>query len=197
MAETFIELYSDTVIHDGQRELRGDKAAYQAIADAAQDDPANVKLRAVAHNRDDQGAILSTMFHVVADQSMIDDLVGSHADHDDHGVEGTVYRGLELRPGTPTDAEVDDLATRISDEIGEDITTTPNEVPPGSGKAAAAHLKNDRPSIGQGNWRCTHTDHDSPEIATLGETCSLGHEDEGDHVERHQNPFDPTSWTVG
>lgn len=197
MAETFIELWSDTVVHDGQRELRGDKAAYDAIQQAAQDDPANVKLRAVAHNRDSQGALLSTMFHVAGvDQADIDALTGSHADHDDHGVAAGTYRGLELRPGTPTDAEVDDLAARIQADVGEDITTTPNEVPPGSGQSAAAHLKNDRPSIGQGNWQCQHPDHDTSEVVSIGGACSLGHGEDDDTAEAHVNPFDATEWTV-
>lgn len=55
-------------------------------------------------------------------------------------------------------------------------------------------MNTDFPSIGEGNWRCVHPDHSSPEIVPLGEESSLGFDEDGDYAQRHRAPFDPTGF---
>ena len=64
-------------------------------------------------------------------------------------------------------------------------------------KSVVDVLVNDFPSIGEGNWRCVHPDHDSPEILADGERCSLGHSGDiagNDYAQPHRNTFDPTGF---
>jgi len=58
-------------------------------------------------------------------------------------------------------------------------------------------IKNDYPSIGEGNWRCIHPNHSSAEVNKVGSTCSLGHSDEmseNEYAQQHRSPFDPTDF---
>lgn len=56
-------------------------------------------------------------------------------------------------------------------------------------------MKRDYPSIGEGKWRCTHPEHDEPELNERKEDCSLGHShrpEENGYVQPHRKPFDIT-----
>lgn len=95
-----------------------------------------------------------------------------------------------------------------SDNVGGGPPSWSNSQAPGAGggpvtdnsapsKDFASVMKNDYPSIGEGNWRCLHPDHTSPETNAVGSQCSLGHSDditENDYAQPHRNPFDPTTF---
>lgn len=165
--ETFVELHANT---GESRSLKGDGAvaAYRALRNAA------TEFRAVAHDHDGN-TIPSTLFHVIAPAGQLQGLVDKHADHTDHGVGGAVYRGLRMRPGTPTSNAVNQLATDIQSATGEDITTVDSpeqdfqdhpDSTAGGEQSAADFLKNDRP----------------------------GHDTSS---EDYTPPFDVTNWLVG
>lgn len=226
MTHTIIEIFYDTDAN-GDLILAGDadETAYQEI---------KPYLTAIEHNMND--GVASTLYRVGDDapQSAIDDMVAADADHSDHGINRGIERGLEIQPGTTTDAEADDLNSRIqaaggpdltavqpsketashifddhpSDNIGGGPPSWSNSKEPGAGGGPVADdaapsktfndvLKNDYPSIGEGQWRCIHPDHSSPELNATGDQCSLGHSDdiaENDYAQQHRQPFDPTSF---
>jgi len=224
MVQTIIELaYDDS----------GDDLSIIGMSDA---DYEAIKEHLVAIQHNMNYGVASTLYRVddAASQSDIDNAVTSHDWHFDHGVNAGIIRGIEIMPGTPTQTEADDLAQRVLDAGGPDLTVdqpsyepavhvytdlpddalereTPawaNSGEKGAGggpvtsdtdpnKSVVDVLVNDFPSIGEGNWRCVHPDHSSPEIVPVGEQCSLGHSDEiseNDYAQRHRNTFDPTGF---
>jgi hypothetical protein len=226
MVQTIIEIFYDTDA-DGELILAGDgdKATYEELKQY---------ISAVEHNMNN--GVSSTLYQVSDDapQSAIDEMTAAHDWHFNHGIKNGVIRGIEIQPGTPTDTEADDLAERILDAGGPDITIDQpsyepsvhiyNDLPddaldvaepdwsqdgePGAGggpvlsdtdpdKPVIDVIKNDFPSIGEGNWRCVHPDHSSPEVNNRGDECSLGHSDErreNEYAQQHRNPFDPTTF---
>jgi len=189
MTDTFIETFADNS-GDGIREPKGTNALekYRKLKE-------NADVHAVAHNHE-SGQIVSTLWRVKnADQSDVDDIKNEHADHAQFNREEAQYRGMEIMShATPTDAEVDDLATKLQDQLGIDIESSnpprkpPNGVPP----IWAGHFKNERPSIGSGHWLCERPDHDSPERVEVGQECSLGHNEDGEYAQQHTPMFDVT-----
>lgn len=224
MVQTIIELTYDK---SGEEiSIIGmDDADYEAIKN---------HISAIQHNMNN--GVSSTLYRVDEDasQSDIDNAVNSHEWHFDHGLKNGIIRGIEIMPGTPTKEEVEDLAQRVLDAGGPDLTVdqpsyepavhvytdlpddalgreTPawaNSGEKGAGggpvtsdtdpdKSVVDVLVEDFPSIGVGNWRCVHPDHDSPEIVPAEEQCSLGHSDEireNDYAQRHRGTFDPTGF---
>lgn len=171
MTHTFIELHFKTIINDGVRELKGDPdmVKYGQIQDY---------LQACAHNRlAGDGAIHSTMYRVKdgVDTTALSDMMAVHTDHTDWGLDDAVFRGLYLKPGTPSDADVDSLAIRISDhpDLSVDITTVNSNIqefsdhPDSSAspnQSASHFLKNNTPTFSK-------TD-----------------------VDNYKHPFDITNW---
>lgn len=130
MTQTIVELAYDTVNGDLQI-AGGDEHAYESVKD---------HLTAIEHNMNN--GIASTLYRVddAADASDVQAIVDSDTSHSDHGIEDGVKRGLEIQPGTPTSAEVDDLASRISNSaVGRDVL---QDVP---ARTPASHVWNDLP----------------------------------------------------
>lgn len=228
MTHTILELAYKTDSNGDLQIAGGDEQAYEAV---------KPYITAIEHNMNN--GIASTLYRVEhdVDQSDVDAIVNSSSLNIEHGLEEGIKRGLEIQPGTPTSAEVDDLASRIQSAVGRDVMQdVPDRTPaahvwcdlpddnvgsgqpswsgapdePGADGPAAATdvngpptnslktvMKNDMPSIGEGNWVCTHPDHGSPEKSSVGSNCSLGHSDdvtENGYACPHRNPFDPTDF---
>ncbi|MFB6207984.1 MAG: hypothetical protein ABEJ69_01400 [Candidatus Nanohaloarchaea archaeon] len=116
--------------------------------------------------------------------------------------------GVDLAGKTPSNTPMshvwNDLPDDANDQGPRDIV---EDGGPGAGGGNTRHgsgpdrdlvtmLKEDYPSIGEGKWRCTHPDHDSPELNERGEKCSLGHShkiEENEYVQKHRQPFDITT----
>lgn len=173
MIETFIEIWSKTVVQDGERHVRGDPdlTAYKQLRDNA------AQFRAVAHHniQVDTKGVPSTLFHVVADPADVGQMIAAHPDHSNFGINKAAYRGLWLQPGTPTNSAVNDLQSRIGSGVGEDIGTIVARVSDASDHPSSTSsgpqsfkdfLKHDRPDLSPG--------------------------DDG-----YRPPFDPTAWLVG
>lgn len=229
MTHTILELAYETDANGDLQVAGGNEQAYEAV---------KPHLVAIEHNMNN--GIASTLYRVEdsVNQTDVDALVNSSSLNIERGIEDGVKRGLEIQPGTPTSAEVDDLASRIQSAVGRDVTQdVPNNTPaahvwndlpsnnvgggpppwaggpdgePGADGPAAASgvngpprndfntvMKNDMPSIGEGNWLCTHPDHSSPEKNDSGANCSLDHSDEvvdNEYACPHRSPFDPTGF---
>jgi len=83
----------------------------------------------------------------------------------------------------------------VSDAQGAGGGPVPSDTDPD--KPVVDVIKEDFPDIGEGNWRCVHPDHTSPEINETGTECSLGHSDDiadNEYAQPHRSPFDPTSF---
>ncbi|MFB6147269.1 MAG: hypothetical protein ABEJ66_00135, partial [Candidatus Nanohaloarchaea archaeon] len=97
----FIELYGDN--SGAQRNPEGDP-------DLAKLQKLKPYMRAAVHNTVD-GVVLTTLWRIEpsAAQTDVDNMVAAAQNHINHGVKDAALRGLELRPGTPTPQEVNDL----------------------------------------------------------------------------------------
>lgn len=228
MVQNIIELAYD---EDGNGELITAGDSDGSLIDAVSD-----HIVAIEHNMNN--GVASTLYRVdeAASESDVTALTDSHKWHFNHGVDAGIIRGIEIQPGTPTDAEADQLATDIQDAGGPDITVDQpsyepsvhiyndlesdaldksepswsNSTDQGAGggpvtsdtnpdKAVVDVIKDDFPDIGNGNWRCVHPDHSSPEVQSVGTECSMGHDDgspdsTATYTQSHRDPFDPTSF---
>jgi len=188
MAKVYIELYGEET--GSGRRPKGDP-------DISILEPDNCT--AILHNQEG-GRIVSTIFKVDIPSSEVDRIVGSHPDHLRFDTDEDVqWRGLEIQPGTPTDAEVDGLQNRLQNQVGMNISRNdPLRGPPkGTPPSWTNYLKNHTKSIGVGYWLCEHPGHSSPERVKMDEECSLGHSvdtlDESNYTV-NRRVFDVTRW---
>jgi len=186
MVKAYIELYGEET--GSGRRPKGDP-------DISVLKPENCT--AILHNQEG-GRIVSTIFKVDIPSPEVDRIVGSHPNHSRFDTDEDVqWRGLEIQPGTPTDAEVDGLQRRLQKQIGMDISRTgpPRESPKGA--SWVDYLKSHTKSIGQGYWLCEHSDHGVSERVQIDEECSLGHDtdtlDPSDYTV-NRRVFDVTRW---
>lgn len=183
--KAYIELYGEET--GSGRRPKGDP-------DISILEPGNCQ--AICHNHSG-GKIVSTIFKVDISSSEIDRIVSAHADHSRFDTDEDVqWRGLEIRPGTSTNTEVDDLKTRLQNWVGMDISRSdpPRGPPKGTPPSWTNYLKNHTKDIGVGLWLCKHLDHTSPERAKMGEECSLGHEETNKYAQPNVPTFDITRW---
>lgn len=156
MVDTFIEIYPED--SQGARTPDGDsdRQKYNTLTD-------NADVRAIYHNVS-QGDIPCTVYRVEnADESLVTNFVSSSTLHNRFTDSEMAVRAIELHPGTPTNAEVDSLASRLQSAVSVDITTeTPNNT-------LSIHAISDLPSDALGN---TIPDWASSSNATPG----AGHE---------------------
>jgi len=152
---------------------------------------------AILHNLK-EGRVVSTIFKVDIPSSEIDRIVGSYADHTRYNTDEDVqWRGLEIQPGTPTDAEVDDLQDRLQNQVGMDISRSDPPRRPPRGTSWTSYLKNHTKSIGVGFWLCEHPDHSSPKRVKVDEECPLRHSThalDSSNYTMNGRVFDVTRW---
>ncbi len=132
MTKTIIELFYDT---DDNGELI--QAGNPDVLDAY--NRLENHIVAIEHNMN--SGISSTLYRVDGDanQSDIDEVVNAYDWHKDWGIDRGIIRGIEIQPGTPTDTEADDLAQRILDAGGPDLTVEQPSYEP------SVHIYNDLP----------------------------------------------------
>ncbi len=148
---------------------------------------------AAAHNHSG-GKVVSTLWRVGdgATQSEIDALVNAHTDHSECSSDKDAQlRGLEIRPGTPTDSEVDSLSNRLSNQVGMDLSIYDE---PGTGKDWVTYLKDETKDIGAGNWLCENPEHASPVVVAMSNNCSKGHDQYSENATLNRHTFDVTNW---
>jgi len=185
MAKAYIEMYGEET--GSGRRPKGDP-------DISILKPDNCT--AILHNQKG-GRIVSTIFKVDIPSDEIDRITGAAPDHARYDSDSEVqWRGLEIRPGTPIDTEVDDLRSRLRNQVGMDISRSdpPREPPKGTPPSWTNYLKNHRKNIGAGYWLCEHPDHSSPERVEMGEECSLGHDETNEYARPNVPTFDVTRW---
>jgi len=112
---------------------------------------------AMLHGHDFPGGGLGrTIFKVDTSQANIDAVKASHKDVKVYTTEKEVQlRGLEIRPGTLTDSEVDALSLRLKDGFNIDLKTEMNTT---ASKSWESYLKQDTESIGENQLKCTNCD---------------------------------------
>jgi len=181
MVKAYIEMYGER-LPDGTRRPKGDPDI------SILKEPGNCQ--AICHDYS-EGRVVSTIFKVDIPSPEIDRIVNAHPDHQRFDSDAEVqWRGLQIRPGTPTSAEVDDLRTQLQDELEVDISRSdpPREPPTGVPPTWVEYLKDHTKDIGVGYWLCEHPDHSSPERVPTGEGCSSEH----DEANRYAQPNIPT-----
>jgi hypothetical protein len=137
MTHTIVELAYVTDSNGNLQIAGGDEQAYEQV---------KPHIVAIEHNMNN--GIASTLYRVddSVDQSDVDILISSSSLNIEHGIEEGIKRGIEIQPGTPTDEEVDTLASDIKKAVGRDVTTDVPERTP------SVHVWNDLPDdhIGEG-----------------------------------------------
>jgi len=151
---------------------------------------------AILHNLK-EGRIVSTIFKVDIPTDEIDGIVSAHPNHSRYDTDKDVqWRGLEIQPGTPTDAEVDGLQRRLQNQVGMDISRSEplREPPEGTPPSWTNYLKNHTKNIGMNHWLCEHPDHSPPERVLVDEECSLGHDETNEYAQPNIPTFDVLRW---
>ena len=138
------------------------------------------------------GGIDRTVFKVNTSQSNIDKVIASHKDVRVYTtVEEMQLRGLEIRPGTPTDLEVDSLTAGLKKDFNIDLNNITNTT---ASKSWADYLKQDCESIGIGKIKCTNCGTINESSTSIVGNCSSCGQDLNKVGKYHSNPFDIGSW---
>lgn len=140
----FIHVYAERT--DGKRHPVGDVDGelLSAVVSAAD------RMRAIAHDNGPDG-VASTLYVVEGASDEAAAFVDADAQHSLYDGSEAAQRALEMKPGTPTDALVDALASNLSDAFGLDIESTPPEHPE-FGTSYADALRDEYPALEPGQY---------------------------------------------
>lgn len=134
------------------------------------------------------GKLDRTVFMVNTDQSNIDKVANSHQDVKVYTSKQTMQiRGLEIKPGTMTDSEVDIFVNILNSKHNIDLN---NIISPTAEKNWVDYLKQDTPSIGKGNVKCNNCG----TINKEGILSCINCKQSLDNAEGHRNPFNIDQW---
>jgi hypothetical protein len=141
------------------------------------------------------GAGERSVFKVNTSQENIDKVKASHTDVKIYTTNKQMQiRGLEIRPGTPTSKEVDNLVTNLKKDFNIDLATETNTT---AAKSWESYLKQDCEHIGKNKIKCTNCgiikDISANKSADPGK-CTNCEMDLNKVGKYHSHPFDIGNW---
>jgi len=145
---------------------------------------------AILHGSNNE-KIERTVFKVNTDQSNIDKVKLSHKDVKVYYTKKDMQlRGLEIRPGTPSDNEADYMISNLKTKYNIDLKTEINST---VSKSWDEHLKQDCDSIGENKWKCTNCNNINIQGIQLCTNCSMPFSDYG---KIHVPSFNIDEWPL-